>query len=67
MPCERRARHRFQASFRWMDSCIFWRLGFRQSSFHQYHAGPSVHRSLRLDAITDFAARLLFPLSFDSR
>jgi hypothetical protein len=29
----RRARHRFQASFRRMMSCIFWRLGFRQSSF----------------------------------
>lgn len=53
MPCERRTRHRFQASFRWMDHCIFWRLGFRQSSFHQYHAGPSVHRSIRLDTITD--------------
>ena len=53
MPCERRTRHRFQASFRWMNSCIFWRLGFRQSSFHQYHAGLSVHRSIRLDTITD--------------
>jgi len=53
MPCGRRTRHRFQASFRWMDHCIFWRLGFRQSSFHQYHAGLSVHRSIRLDTITD--------------
>lgn len=53
MPCERRTRHRFQASFRWMNSCIFWRLGFRKSSFHQYHAGLSVHRSIRLDTITD--------------
>ena len=53
MPCERRTRHRFQASFRWMNSCIFWRSGFRQSSFHQYHAGLSVHRSIRLDTITD--------------
>jgi hypothetical protein len=25
---------RFQASFRRMRSCIFWGLGFRQSSFH---------------------------------
>ena len=24
MPCGRRTRHRFQASFRWMDHCIFW-------------------------------------------
>ena len=53
MPCERRTRHRFQASFRWMNSCIVWRLGFRWSSFHQYHAGLSAHRSIRLDAIAD--------------
>ena len=31
--------------------------GFRQSSFHQYHAGLSVHRSLRLDTITDLLPR----------
>jgi len=32
--CLRRTRRRFRASFRRTDICIFWRLGFRQSSFH---------------------------------
>ena len=32
--CLRRTRRRFHASFRRTDICIFWRLGFRQSSFH---------------------------------
>ena len=32
MPCRHRARRRFQASFRRMNHCIFWILGFRQSS-----------------------------------
>lgn len=32
--CLRRMRHRLRASFRRTDICIFWRLGFRQSSFH---------------------------------
>src|SRR5215469_8414080 len=32
--CLRRARRRFRAYFRRTDICIFWRLGFRQSSFH---------------------------------
>ena len=27
--CRRKMRHRLQASFRWMELCIFWRLGFR--------------------------------------
>jgi hypothetical protein len=30
----RRAWHRFQTSFRRMFVCIFWTLGFKQSSFH---------------------------------
>jgi len=34
MSGERRKRRRFQAPFRWMDHCIFWRLGFRQFSFY---------------------------------
>lgn len=33
--CLRRTRRRFRASFRRTDICIFWRLGFRQSSFHR--------------------------------
>ena len=37
-----------------MDSCIFWRLGFRQSSYSPYHTGPSAHRSVRLDTTADF-------------
>jgi hypothetical protein len=32
--CLRRTRRRFRTSFRRTDICIFWRLGFRQSSFH---------------------------------
>jgi hypothetical protein len=40
MPGERRKRHRFQASFRWMDHCIFWRLGFRQYSFYHVARVP---------------------------
>src|SRR5215469_12597194 len=32
--CLCRTRRRFRASFRRTDICIFWRLGFRQSSFH---------------------------------
>ena len=32
--CLRRTQRRFRASFRRTDICIFWRLGFRQSSFH---------------------------------
>jgi hypothetical protein len=41
MPCRRRTRRRFQASFRRMDNCIFWRLGFRQSSlFHHITRVP---------------------------
>ena len=32
--CLRRTRRRFRAYFRRTDICIFWRLGFRQSSFH---------------------------------
>ena len=38
--CRRRIRHRFQASFRRMMSCIFWRLGFRQSSFRHITRVP---------------------------
>src|SRR5499425_3523779 len=30
--CRHRTRRRFQASFRRMDHCIFWRLRFKQSS-----------------------------------
>jgi hypothetical protein len=33
--CHRRTWRRFQTSFRRMDICIVWRLGFRQSSFHR--------------------------------
>ena len=40
MPDGRRKRHRFQVSFRWMDHCIFWRLGFRQSSFRHVARVP---------------------------
>ena len=40
LPGERRRRHRFQASFRWMDHCIFWRLGFRQFSFRHVARVP---------------------------
>jgi hypothetical protein len=32
-PCGR-GRHRFQASFRWVAICTFWRLGFKQSSLY---------------------------------
>jgi hypothetical protein len=31
-PC-RKGWHRFQASFRWVFNCTFWRLDFRQSGF----------------------------------
>ena len=54
MPCRHRVRRRFQTSFRRMDHCIFWRLGFRQSSCSPYRAGPSVRRPIRLDPTTDF-------------
>ena len=32
VPYRSQSRHRFQASFRWMRTSIFWRLGFKQSS-----------------------------------
>ena len=54
MPCRHRVRRRFQTSFRRMDHCIFWRLGFRQSSCSPYRAGPSARRPIRLDPTTDF-------------
>jgi hypothetical protein len=40
MPCVRRKRRRLQASFRRMDHCIFWRLGFRQFSFRHVARVP---------------------------
>ena len=38
-----------------MNSCIVWRLGFRWSSFHQYHAGLSAHRSIRAVYAAEFS------------
>jgi hypothetical protein len=63
----RRGRHRFQASFRWASICTFWRLGFKQSSLHRYHAGPPKHHPIRLDMALGFLA-CYFPLvTFRSR
>src|SRR5262249_9912234 len=46
------ARHRFQVPFRRTEGCIFWGLGFRQSSCSPYRSGPAAPRSLYLDTAT---------------
>jgi hypothetical protein len=62
----RRARHRFQTSFRWMSACIVWRLGFGQSSSRHIprvpqHPAPNVWDGHR------FPGMLLSPSPFGSR
>jgi hypothetical protein len=45
-----------QTSFRWMAACVFWRLGFRQSSFHHFPRVPQHPTPVRLDATAAFLA-----------
>jgi len=57
----RRARRRFQRSFRRMGTCIDWRLGFRQSSFRHITRVPPARRSWPLDPAAGFSGMLLSP------
>jgi len=57
----RRARHRFQRSFRRMGTCIDWRLGFRQSSFRHITRVPPARRPWPLGPAAGFSGMLLSP------
>jgi hypothetical protein len=46
------ARRRFQVPFRRTEGCIFWGLGFRQSSYSPYRSDLAALRSLYLDTAT---------------
>jgi hypothetical protein len=53
-PCRRKMRHRLQASFRWMEFCIFWRLGYQVIQLSPYRTGPATPRFIRLNTIAAF-------------
>jgi hypothetical protein len=64
--CRHRLRRRLQTSFRRMGYCIFWRFGFRQSSFRRVARVPQRTAPYAWTRPL-ISCHALFPLSFRSQ